>query len=64
VSFNGDAACGFAAEFLTRAKNQNAAGPIVDGYRLVGTSLLMTGDIAGGESALRSRNWARRSDRL
>ncbi len=50
VSFNGDAACGFAAEFLTRAKNQNAAGPIVDGYRLVGTSLLMTGDIAGGRA--------------
>jgi predicted ATPase len=50
VSFNGDAACGLAAEFLTRAKNQSAAGPIVDGHRLVGTSLLMAGDIAGGRA--------------
>jgi class 3 adenylate cyclase/tetratricopeptide (TPR) repeat protein len=50
VSFNGDAACGLAAEFLTRAKNQNAAGPIADGYRLVGTSSLMTGDIAGARA--------------
>jgi class 3 adenylate cyclase/predicted ATPase len=50
VSFNGDAACGLAAEFLTRAESQSVAGPVVDGYRLVGTSLLMTGDIAGGRA--------------
>ena len=50
VSFNGDAACGLAAEFLTRAESQSVAGAVVDGYRLVGTSLLMTGDIAGGRA--------------
>ena len=48
VSFNGDAACSLATEFLTRAESQNLAGPIADGYRLVGTSSLMTGDIEGG----------------
>ena len=48
VSFNGDAARSLATEFLTRAESQNLAGPIADGYRLVGTSLLMTGDIEGG----------------
>ena len=50
VSFNGDAACGLATEFLTRAESQNMAGPVADGYRLVGTSLLMTGDIEGGRA--------------
>jgi class 3 adenylate cyclase/tetratricopeptide (TPR) repeat protein len=49
VSFNGDAACSLAAEFLTRAESQNLAGPVADGYRLVGTSFLMTGDIEGGK---------------
>ena len=52
VSFNGDAACGLATEFLTRAESQNMAGPVADGYRLVGTSLLMTGDIEGGRARL------------
>ena len=52
VSFNGDAACGLATEFLKRAKSQNMAGPVADGYRLVGTSLLMTGDIEGGRARL------------
>jgi predicted ATPase len=52
VSFNGDAACGLATEFLTRAESQNIAGPVADGYRLVGTSLLMTGDIEGGRARL------------
>ena len=52
VSFNGDAACGLATEFLTRAESQNVAGPVADGYRLVGTSLLMTGDIEGGRARL------------
>jgi len=50
VSFNGEEACGLAAEFLARAERQKAAAPIVDGYRIVGTSLLMTGDIANGRA--------------
>jgi hypothetical protein len=50
VSFNGDAACSLATEFLTRAECQNVARPVADGYRLVGTSLLMTGDIEGARA--------------
>lgn len=50
VAFNGEEACGLAAEFLARAERQKAAAPIVNGYRLVGTSLLMTGDIANGRA--------------
>jgi class 3 adenylate cyclase/predicted ATPase len=50
VGFNGEEACGLAAEFLARAERQKAAAPIVDGYRIVGTSLLMTGDIANGRA--------------
>jgi class 3 adenylate cyclase/predicted ATPase len=50
VGFNGEEACGLAAEFLARAERQKATAPIVDGYRIVGTSLLMTGDIANGRA--------------
>jgi predicted ATPase len=50
VAFNGEEACGLAAEFLARAERQKTAAPIVNGYRLVGTSLLMTGDIANGRA--------------
>jgi class 3 adenylate cyclase/tetratricopeptide (TPR) repeat protein len=52
VAFNGEEACGLAAEFLARAERQKAAAPIVNGYRLVGTSLLMTGDISSGRAQL------------
>ena len=52
VAFNGEEACGLAAEYLARAERQKAAAPIVNGYRLVGTSLLMTGDIANGRAHL------------
>ncbi len=58
VAFNGEEACGLADEFLARAERQHAAAPIVNGYRLVGTSLLMTGDIVNGQSAFQSRNCA------
>ena len=52
VTFNGKEACGLAAEFLARAERQEAAAPVVNGYRLVGTSLLMTGNIANGRAHL------------
>jgi predicted ATPase len=52
VAFNGEEACGLAAEFLERAERQKAAAPIVSGYRLVGTSLLMTGDISTARAQL------------
>src|SRR5215471_4852449 len=50
VAFNGEEACGLAAEFLARAERQKATAPVVNGYRLVGTSLLMTGDITNGRA--------------
>ena len=50
VAFNGEEACGLAAEYLARAERQKATAPIVNGHRLVGTSLLMTGDIANGRA--------------
>jgi len=50
VAFNGEEACGIATEFLARAERQETAAPIVNGHRLVGTSLLMTGDIANGRA--------------
>jgi class 3 adenylate cyclase/tetratricopeptide (TPR) repeat protein len=52
VTFNGEEACGLAAEFLAQAERQKTAAPIINGYRLVGTSLLMTGDIANGRAHL------------
>jgi predicted ATPase len=50
VAFNGEEACGLAAEFLARAERQKGTAPVVNGYRLVGTSLLMTGDITNGRA--------------
>src|SRR4029077_13905532 len=50
VSFNGDAVCGLATEFLTRAESQNMAGPVADGSPLVGISLWRRGDIEGGRA--------------
>jgi predicted ATPase/class 3 adenylate cyclase len=50
VAFNGEEACGLADEFLARAERQKTAAPIVNGHRLVGTSLLMTGDIVNGQA--------------
>jgi tetratricopeptide (TPR) repeat protein len=50
VAFNGDAACELAAQFLAHAERQNLAGPLIDGHRLLGTSLLMTGDISEGRA--------------
>jgi len=46
VAFNGDALRELAAQFLTLADKQGATVPLMIGHRLVGTSLLYTGDIA------------------
>jgi predicted ATPase len=48
VAFNGDVCRGLAAQFLALAERQTATGPLTIGHRLVGTSLLLTGDIADG----------------
>jgi class 3 adenylate cyclase/predicted ATPase len=46
VAFNGDVMRDHAARFLTLAEKQGAAGPLMVGHRLMGTSLVSTGDIA------------------
>jgi DNA-binding response OmpR family regulator/class 3 adenylate cyclase/predicted ATPase len=45
VAFNGDALRDLAAQFLTLAEEQGAAVPLMIGHRLMGTSLMCTGDI-------------------
>jgi hypothetical protein len=48
VEFNGDAMRDLAAQFLTLAEKQTATGPLMLGHRLMGLSLLSTGDITQG----------------
>ena len=48
VAFNGDVARTLAAQFLALAEKQGATGPLMVGHRIMGTSLLLTGDIAKG----------------
>ncbi len=48
VAFNGDACRGLAAQFLALAEKQRATVPLMVGHRLMGVSLLFTGDIAEG----------------
>ena len=50
VRFNGDAMRELAAKFLTLAGKQGASVPLMIGHRLMGSSLLCTGDIAEGRS--------------
>ena len=45
-AFNGNVLRELAAEFLALAEKQAATVPLMVGHRLLGTSLLMTGDIA------------------
>jgi tetratricopeptide (TPR) repeat protein len=50
LAFNGDTVRDLAAQFLTLAEKQTATGPLLVGHRLMGTSLLFTGDIAEGRA--------------
>jgi predicted ATPase len=50
VAFNGDVLRELAAQFLTLAEKQGAAAPLMDGHRMMGTTLLFTGDFAGAEA--------------
>jgi class 3 adenylate cyclase/predicted ATPase len=52
VAFNGDVACDLATQFLTLANKQGATVPLMVGHRLMGSSLLFTGDIAAGRQHL------------
>ena len=52
VAFKGDEASKLADEFLVRANKQDALGPIMNGHRLVGTTLLARGNFAEGRTHL------------
>ena len=52
VAFRGGVMRELAAEFLALAKRQGATVPLIVGHRLVGTSLVCTGDIAQGRANL------------
>jgi class 3 adenylate cyclase/predicted ATPase len=52
VAFEGDAVRDLAVEFMTLAQKQQTIFPLVLGHRLMGTSLLYLGDIAGGRAHL------------
>jgi len=50
ASFNGVAIRELATQFLSLAEKQKATVPLMTGHRLMGTSLLETGDIAQGRA--------------
>ena len=50
VAFNGDVVRELAAQFLALAEKQGATAPLMIGHRLMGISLLRTGDIAEGRA--------------
>ena len=52
VAFNGDVCRDLAAQFLALAEKQRATVPLMIGHRLMGISLLFTGDIAEGRAHL------------
>ena len=49
VAFNGDVMHELATQFLALAEKQGAAAPLMIGHRLMGTTLLQTGDIADAQ---------------
>ena len=63
VAFNGDVARELAAQFLALAEKQRGEVPLMLGHRLMGVSLLLTGNIAEGRRTLRSGDCALRSCR-
>ncbi len=50
VAFNGDVIRDLAAQFLTLAEKQGTAVPLTLGHRIMGTSLMYTGDLAEGRA--------------
>jgi predicted ATPase len=50
AAFNGDVIRDLAAHFLALAEKQGATIPLMIGHRLMGTSLMFTGDIAEGRA--------------
>ena len=54
LAFNGDVMRDLAAQFMALAEKQGAIAPLLIGHRLMGISLLHTGDIRRRPNALRS----------
>ena len=52
IAFNGDAMRQLSAQFLALAAKQKATVPLMNGHRVVGISLLLTGDISEGRAHL------------
>jgi predicted ATPase/class 3 adenylate cyclase len=52
VAFNANVVRSLAAQFLALAEKQQATVPLTVGHRLMGTSLLFTGDLAQGRTHL------------
>ena len=50
VAFNGDVMRELAAQFLSLAEKQGATVPLMIGHRLMGASLMLTGNIAEGRA--------------
>ena len=50
VAFNGDVICNLAAQFLTLAEKQATTAALMIGHRLMGASLVHTGEIAQGQA--------------
>jgi hypothetical protein len=48
VAFNGEVYCELAAQFLALANKQAATGPLMVGHGLMGTSLVLTAEVAQG----------------
>ena len=63
VAFNGDVMRELAVQFLALADKQRATGPLMMAHRIMGLSLLHTGDIVDGRAPSRSRDHALRSRR-
>jgi predicted ATPase len=56
VAFNGDVVRELAMQFLALAEKQRTTAPLVIGHRLMGVSLMLTGDIAQGRGHLIRRS--------
>jgi predicted ATPase len=52
VAFNGELCCDLAAQFLALAENQRATVPLMIGHRIMGISVLHTGNVARGRAHL------------
>ena len=52
IAFSGDTLRDLATQFLALAEKQTATGPLMISHRLMGTSLIQTGDIVGSRTHL------------